>query len=135
MHREGFVVEFRHASGDWVGNFQRGGTGFDAALPHPDGQSVIIVAGGEGYVIAPSSRTQTTVFGGDITNVVFNGPEQVVLSTFTDFLAFDANGEQWRTRRLSWDGFDHSEWRAASCKERPGRLLATGGSSSGFSLP
>jgi hypothetical protein len=38
-HREGFVVEFKHGTEDWVGNFQRGGTGFDAALPHPDGES------------------------------------------------------------------------------------------------
>lgn len=104
-HREGFVVEFKCAAGDWVGNFQRGGIGFDAAVRHPDGESVIVVAGGQGYVVDASRRMVTMMVGANITRVIVNTPEQVVLSTFTDFRALSAGGQQWRTRRLSWDGF------------------------------
>jgi hypothetical protein len=103
-HREGFVVQFGGRTGVWVGNFQPGVTGFDVALAHPDGRSVIVVAGGQGYVIDPSSRQLTAIFGVDITGVIQNGAEQLVFSTFTNLEAFGRDGAQWRTRRLSWDG-------------------------------
>ena len=103
-HREGFVVRFSGDGGDWVGNFQRGVTGFDVAVPHPDGHSVIVIAGGQGYIIEPSSRQATGTFGVDITGVIRNGAEQLIASTFTDLEAIGREGPQWRTRRLSWDG-------------------------------
>lgn len=105
IHREGLVIGFSPGTGDWIGNFQRGGTAFDAVVPHPDGMSVIVVAGGQGYIVAPSRGNVTMMFGGDITGVVVAGPEQLVLSTFTDFRAFGSGGPQWRTRRISCDGF------------------------------
>jgi hypothetical protein len=103
-HREGFVVQFGDGAGVWVGNFQRGATGFDLALAHPDGRSVIVVAGGQGYVIDPSSRRLTATFGVDITGVIENGAEQLVFSRLTDLEAFGRDGAHWQTRRLSWDG-------------------------------
>jgi hypothetical protein len=103
-HREGFVVQFGDGAGVWVGNFQRGVTGFDLALVHPDGESVIVVAGGQGYVIDPSSRQLTETFGVDVTGMIQSGAEQLVFSRFTDLEAFGRDGARWRTRRLSWDG-------------------------------
>src|SRR6185312_14109421 len=56
-HSEGLVVEFSPpASPSWVGNFQRGGGRLDSVIQHPDDRHVIVIAGGQGYVIDPISR-------------------------------------------------------------------------------
>jgi len=73
----------------------------DIALAHPDRQSVIVVVGGQGYVIDPSTRSLTFTFGADITEVIYHDEDQVVFSTFTDFRAFGPGDQQWRTWRLS----------------------------------
>ena len=104
-HREGFVVEFRYDNEVWVGNFQRGLSGFDATITHPDGRSVIVIAGGQGYVIDPRVQNAISTFGGGISSVADAHPHRVVFSTLTEFSAYGAKGEEWRTRRLSWDGF------------------------------
>jgi len=44
-------------------------------------------------------------FGGDVTRVVPNGSKQVIFSNTTDFEAYGGIGRQWRTRRLSCEGF------------------------------
>src|SRR5262249_4803955 len=60
-HREGLVVRFNPGNVEsWVGNFQRGATTYNAVLAHPDGRQVVVIAGGEGYVIDPESRSETT---------------------------------------------------------------------------
>jgi hypothetical protein len=105
-HREGFVVEFKDVNGAWDGNFQRGVTGFDVALEHPDGRSVIVIAGGQGYVVDRPVQRVTSMFGrASVTGVVYNGGDLLVFSTFTEFEAYGPAGHAWRTRRLSWDGF------------------------------
>jgi hypothetical protein len=103
-HWEGLVVQFKVEGELWVGNFQRGGTQFDAAITHPDGRLVIIVAGGQGYMIDPSARSRLAIFGGDITGEIRNGTEQIIFSTFTDVRIFGPARQERRSRRLSWDG-------------------------------
>jgi hypothetical protein len=65
LHREGLVVSFAAPSGTWVGNFQRGDASLDEVLAHPDGQHVVVVAGGNAYVWisapARSAAVPTTV--------------------------------------------------------------------------
>jgi hypothetical protein len=104
-HREGFVVEFNYENGPWIGNFQRGTTGFDIVLEHPDGRSVIVIAGGAGYVIDPGAQNATSMFGGTVAGLIDTRSGQVVFSTSTEFEAYGPAGLNWRTRRLSWDGF------------------------------
>jgi hypothetical protein len=99
------VVRFTDDNGEWVGNFQRGGIGFDIALEHPDGRSVLLIAGGQGYVVDPHAKKVTSMFSGAVTAAVHTGGDRVVFSTFTEFVGYGATGFQWRTRRLSWDGF------------------------------
>jgi len=66
-HREGFVVEFfPEKKPTWVGNFQPGVTEYSAVLPHFDGTALIVIAGGQAYVIDPEERRLLTVFGGSI---------------------------------------------------------------------
>ncbi|HTR39385.1 MAG TPA: hypothetical protein VMH80_26100 [Bryobacteraceae bacterium] len=90
----------------WVGNFQPGLAGYNAVLPHLDGTSLIVIAGGEAYVINPEERRLLTVFGGDIdlALVIPSLGLFVISSAGIHFEARDRTGLAWRTRRISWDG-------------------------------
>jgi hypothetical protein len=105
-HREGLVVRFKASGSDWVGNFQRGGTSCDQVRQHPDGQHVLVVAGGTAYVVDPDTQALVIHFGGQIRQIISlpDGP-QVLLSNGLWFEALDARGTTWRSRRISWDGF------------------------------
>jgi hypothetical protein len=105
-HSEGFVVEFLpEKKPSWVGNFQPGLTRYDAVLPLPSGTSLIVVAGGQAYVIDADDRSLLTTFGGQIDTALF-APEAslVILSNGIDLEAWNANSRRWKTRRISWDG-------------------------------
>lgn len=106
MHREGFVVEFSpQGSQKWIGNFQPGLGGIDDVVEHIDGNHIIVIAGGQAYVIDPKTRLLVNDFGGQIEYVDSILELQMLL--FGNGLWFEAIGERgfiWRTRRLSWDG-------------------------------
>lgn len=66
-HSEGLVVEFSPpAAPSWVGNFQPAiGSHFGTAT-HPNAHDVIVVAGGECYVVDPVTSELKATFGGAI---------------------------------------------------------------------
>ena len=109
MHREGFVVEFSpNGRPLWVGNFQPGLSGYNSVLPHPDGTSLIVIAGGQAYVIDPKERRQLGIFGGGI-EVALDVPTMslLVLGNGIWLEAWDRSGIRWRSRRISWDGMSN----------------------------
>jgi hypothetical protein len=105
-HSEGVVVRFHPRSSQaWVGNFQPGIYGYDGALLHPDGHTVIVVSGGQAYHIDPESRRLLRQFGGAIADVVQDRARGLLV--FSDGIrlwAMDVGGERWQTERISWDG-------------------------------
>lgn len=105
-HREGFVVEFHPGSTrSWIGNFERGGTDFDTVLLHPDGVSLVVIAGGTGYVIDPDQRLLRFVLQGQIYSVIATSqPTLLIVSDGLVLEAVGANGSAWKSRRISWDG-------------------------------
>src|SRR5580704_6263964 len=69
-HREGFVVRFTTKSGDsWVGDFQPGLGGCSAVLEHPNGENVIVLSGGQGYVVDTEDHRCVNTFGAQIGSV------------------------------------------------------------------
>jgi hypothetical protein len=89
------VVRFNPASVEpWVGNFQRGLTPYDSVLAHPDGRQVVIVAGGQGYVIDPEMRRETQRLMPASINLAISMPEfnQIVLGNDLEFGAIRADG-------------------------------------------
>jgi hypothetical protein len=105
-HREGFVVEFfPPMQPSWVGNFQNGMGGCSAVFSFPSGGPVAVVAGGEGYLVAPVGRRLLRTFGGSISSAL-TVPEAdlLIFANDTELEAWDANFMHWRTRRISWDG-------------------------------
>ena len=106
-HREGLVVQFVPKSGDpWVGNFQRGMGSLEKVFDHPNPTLLVVVAGGQGYVIEVTARGVSQTFGGML-ETAFEIPEQqlLVFGDRTEFQAFGSSGPRWRSARISWDGF------------------------------
>jgi hypothetical protein len=108
-HREGFVVAFSpEGNPTWVGNFQPGVTDYFSVLLHPDGKSVIVIAGGQAYVINPEERRLLAIFGGSI-DIVLAVPFRGLLVTSNGVWleAWDNSGLRWQSRRVSWDGMQN----------------------------
>lgn len=104
VHREGLVVEFTPEGGRaWIGNFQRGGTGLDVVRASPAGVSIVVVAGGQAYVVDPESRRCVRTFGGDI-EIFLPFADRLVFGNGLWLEATDGERPLWRTSRLSWDG-------------------------------
>jgi hypothetical protein len=108
LHSEGLVVRFTASDGaSWVGNFQRGGCYYDRIDHHPNEKDVLIIAGGQGYVVDPANRRLVALLGGGIVDL-FGHPLQraVVLNQQNlSFAAVGLTGNIWHSRRISWDGF------------------------------
>lgn len=111
MHREGFVVEFLPDTEEsWVGNFQPGLTGYSIAITHPDSRRVIVISGGEAYVVDPRAKKVGEMFGGAI-EFVASVPdiEALVFGNGLWFEIIRADGSRSATRRISWDGMTQLE--------------------------
>ncbi|HWI61418.1 MAG TPA: hypothetical protein VNT75_06260 [Symbiobacteriaceae bacterium] len=108
-HREGLVVRFEPPGGSpWVGNFQPGLSDFSTVVHHPDGFHVVVIAGGQGYIVHPHSRVLIEVFGGAVEwCFAMEDPPLLVEHDGLSFSAFGVKGHLWETPRLSWDGFRH----------------------------
>jgi len=105
-HSEGFVVRFLpNTDRSWVGSFQPGMTDICDVFVHPDGIRLIVIAGGEAYVIDPTDSTKWTQFGGLI-NFVEAVPEldAILFGNGLWFELLGADSSIWQTRRISWDG-------------------------------
>ena len=108
LGREGVVVEFAPPhERSWVGNFRPGLTAYSAVFDHPDGEHVLVIAGGHGYFINPVTRQYHGDLGGAVVDAWQDVPRDgILLNNQGISFAFIATPERsWNTRRLSWDGF------------------------------
>ena len=104
---EGLVVKISPSNKDaWVGNFHRGLSGPDIVLEHPDQRHMIVIAGGQGYIIDPETAKQTHQLS-DLIKHAIPVPElgAVVLGDDLQFESIRAEGLWWKSGRISWDGF------------------------------
>ncbi len=110
-HSEGFVVEFNSGKESWVGNFQRGLTYFDTVINHPDNKNIIVIAGGQAYIVDPASRQLINKLGGAIQDVLFIDEKSLlVLNNNFNLSAYNEAGELWKTRRLTIDGIKNLKY-------------------------
>ena len=108
LGREGLVVEVRPPGATpWLGNFRLGLTKFSGIFRHPDGRALFVVAGGHGYVVNAVTRALQSEIGGAIVGVWELGdpPSLLLDHQRISFERIGAGGRLWRSRRLSWDGF------------------------------
>lgn len=106
FYSEGFVVRFYKSDGtNWVANFQLGWTNFSKVFDFPEHKLVIVVAGGQGYVMSPENVTPKSTFGLTISNAHQTDNRSLVFVTNVNIMVLDnANGEFWHSERISWDG-------------------------------
>lgn len=111
MHSEGFVVQFFPLeTPSWIGNFQRGLTKFDSVLNHPNGDAVIVAAGGECYTIDLNRKHLIEHFGGDIVSAIeVPSKPLIVFEGSVRFEGVGTTGRLWRSNRISWDGIRNTE--------------------------
>jgi hypothetical protein len=74
---------------------------------HLNGSDVWVVAGGQGYLIKPDTRSLASTFGGAIEGVVqYEARRSLVFNhQGLRFESLGPDGVQWTSRRISWDGF------------------------------
>ncbi len=105
LHREGLVVRFVDSRGrDWIGNFQPGLGGISDAVQHPDGRHILVVAGGQGYIVDPNERASRQYFGGDVQDILPVPDFGVLIGNALWFEAIGSAGTLWTSGRISWDG-------------------------------
>jgi hypothetical protein len=106
MHCEGFVVRFMGRTFEsWVGNFQPGLTKFSGVHEHPDAKHVIVISGGEGYIVDPELQTVSMNLGGMINSVTpIPDKKALLFEEVIHLRLIDPSGIKWCTKRLSWDG-------------------------------
>ncbi|AUZ45085.1 hypothetical protein [Pseudomonas sp. 24 E 13] len=105
-HSEGVVIRFSpEAMPSWVGNFQPGFCRFSCVLELGSTFHVMIVAGGQGYIVDIRSGVLLKHFGGDIEYLV-SIPEldSVLVSNGLWLRLVKGEAEVWCSERLSLDG-------------------------------
>ena len=108
--RKGLVVRFvPEGHSPWVGNFQPGIGRFTGVVEHPNRSDLVVVSGGQAFVVKPQSRDTEVLASGAIRSVIeIDSPRLLVFDHHgIRFEAFDAAGLRWRTRQVSWDGFQN----------------------------
>lgn len=106
-HREGLVVRFGKGESAWIGNFQPCLSRFNAVETLPNNQHVLVVSGGAGYIVDPSTRFLVGEVGGAIVGLTrYEAANLLILNhQGISFEAIGESGPVWKTRRISWDGF------------------------------
>lgn len=108
-YSEGLVVQFFSQNGSsWIGNFASGllvGRP-DAAFECHDGRRVLVVSGGDAWLVDaedPQSAEQID----DWTTRVIDVPEHrmFILCNPVSFVGLGPQGVLWKSQRISWDGF------------------------------
>ncbi len=103
-YSEGFVVRFYPSiDGPWVGNFAASLSSLCTVEEHPDGQHLVVISGGAGYIINPDNSKEVEEIDGWYSRTMRVG-DLLILVTPITFEAFGPSGHHWRSRRISWDG-------------------------------
>jgi hypothetical protein len=88
-----------------VGNFQPGLTELNAVINHPDKERVVVISGGQAYVVNPTDPKSWEHFGGSIELALpIDALNAIVFGNGLWFELLGANSMIWRTPRISWDG-------------------------------
>ena len=71
-------------------------------MPHPDGRRIVIISGGDGYIIDPEvpGRAERVAVG---IMELMHTRDLLLLVSLTKIQAIAAEGLRWSTRRIAWD--------------------------------
>jgi hypothetical protein len=103
---EGYVLRLFKSDGtNWVANFRLGWTKYNKTFDFPDKKTIVVIAGGQGYVMSPDDEKPKFTFGLTITEALQTDDGSLICAdneriTFLD----NSNGQLWLSERISWDG-------------------------------
>jgi hypothetical protein len=101
------VIEFRSGADVWVGRFGLGPGGMVMARPHPNQRDVVVISGGDLWIVDPITRSGTCLAPVISSAIEVQDPDGWVFSRQDiALMRFGPRGIIWHTKRLSWDGFD-----------------------------
>lgn len=104
FYNEGYVIEFNNGIKTWAANFQLGLSDLNFTYEFSD-ERVLVVAGGEAYLMNPKSKTPIKIFGGGYKNLIIYG-QTLILSDDVSVDFINKNGIIWESPRISFDGID-----------------------------
>jgi hypothetical protein len=106
---EGTVVCFRaNTSPDRIVNFEPGPGSLTNVFPWIVPDSMLVLSKGAAYLVAGAAGEPILTLAPVVSGVTLLDQPRLIIfeEAWTRFLAFLPNGRMWRTRRLSWDGFN-----------------------------
>jgi hypothetical protein len=104
-HRQGFVVRFNPEVGEpWTGDFQLGMTKFCGVFDHPDEKHVVVISGGNIYVIDPGTQGAEELPGMVVAVTSVSDGKALLFNEALYLSLITPAGVKWRSKRLSWDG-------------------------------
>ncbi len=103
---EGCVLRLFKSDGtNWVANFRPGWTKYYNTFDFPDKKTIVVIAGGQGYVMSPDDEKPKFTFGLTITDVLQTTDGSLICADNVYIIFLDnSNGQLWVSERISWDG-------------------------------
>jgi hypothetical protein len=103
---EGYVVKFYKDDGStWIANFPQGLSSLSFVKEIPNNNSILVVAGGDGYLMNPNHTKPIQEFNYFADEMVERDDGRLILASLAEIIFLDENANiEWETRRISWDG-------------------------------
>lgn len=104
FYSEGFPVRFYKPNGNsWVANFELGITDFNEIF-ELDIPNLLIISGGQCFIMNPDEINPIEVFGGDYINYLKLSDGRIILYSNTYLTIIDSKGNHWDSEQISLDG-------------------------------
>ncbi len=103
---EGYVVKFfRNDGTEWIANFELGCTNTSKVVSIKDSDIVVVVAGGQSYIIDPNRTKPLRVLDYYISEIIQLDSGKFIIASDTDILILNKNAElEWESNYIGWDG-------------------------------
>jgi len=107
FYSEGFVIRFYKDDGtDWVANFETGWSGLDKVFDCSEKNTIVVFAGGFGYVMNPNEEKPLITIDSMVNEVFQTQNGDLICIDDIGIQIFNIlTREIWTSERISWDGF------------------------------
>lgn len=108
---EGYVVKFKKSDGEeWVANFRPGWTDYNNIFDFPEQNTIVIFAGGQGYIMNPDAQKPVMTIEPIVKEVIQKDDCSLIYSDDIHIFVLNTKtGEIWQSDRISWDGIKDLE--------------------------
>lgn len=88
---------YQENGASWQAQFKPGNSKFSDVYQHPNREKLMVISGGQGYVIEPETQQTTETFGGEITHVIeIIGAHQILFKSGHQFIVYNPQGLLWK---------------------------------------